>query len=109
MDEDSRRRATRAVICGIIEKTLDLLNACEPVAINGKMKLVATQDGLISLLDPSLNRLISLFVCKMKHFVRWQTTKKNNKHSRGTADTKSTTCTWTGRWVLEPTRNTCTW
>merc|ERR1719361_2280416 len=35
--------------------------------------VVATPKGLVSLLDPSIKGLISLFVGKMKHFTRWET------------------------------------
>ena len=35
--------------------------------------LVATPKGLVSLLDPSIKGLLSLFVGKMKHFTRWDT------------------------------------
>lgn len=38
--------------------------------------LVTTNDGLISLLDPSLNGLLSLFLGHMKHLMGWETVKK---------------------------------
>ncbi len=38
--------------------------------------LVTTNDGLVSLLDPSINGVISLFLGKMRHFTRWETKKE---------------------------------
>ena len=38
--------------------------------------LVATNDGLTSLLDPSLNGILSLFMGKMRHLTRWHTKKE---------------------------------
>ena len=35
--------------------------------------LVTTSKGLVSLLDPSIKGLLSLFVGKMRHFTRWDT------------------------------------